>query len=381
MIVLGIETSCDETAIAVLKVEHRQGATCPRFQVLSNIISSQVSIHAQYGGVVPEVAARKHAENFMDILQTALKRANKKKEDIDILACTFAPGLITSLMVGVAAGKTLSFALKKPLVPVHHIKAHIYANFIERPIFLQREKNKSIAFKHLFPALCLVVSGGHTELILMRGFEHFTKIGQTLDDAAGEAFDKVAKLLQLSYPGGPSIAKLALKGDKTKYAFPRPMLNQDNLHFSFAGLKTSVLYLLRALKVTGRNLSNKMKADICASFQQAVVDCLVQKTLRAAEQYSVKTVMLGGGVAANLELRTQLKEGLKKKLPDIQFHKPPLEYCTDNAVMIATAGYYRYMTAANKSPRRQAGKKFLLTWKNLRAEPNLEIQETCPLFL
>ncbi|MFN3301668.1 MAG: tRNA (adenosine(37)-N6)-threonylcarbamoyltransferase complex transferase subunit TsaD, partial [Patescibacteria group bacterium] len=237
--ILGIETSCDETAASILKIEN-----C-KLKIITNIVSSQVKIHAQYGGIVPELAARKHAENIIPVLKSALNSKQKIKNYIDAIAVTNGPGLITSLLVGVEAAKTLAFLANKPLVPVNHLAGHIYANFI---------KNCKLKIENLFPAICLVVSGGHTELILMKDFEKFQKIGQTLDDAAGECFDKVAKILGLSYPGGPAIANCArqwkskIQNSKLKIELPRPMINSSDFNFSFSGLKTAVLYKVKDLK-------------------------------------------------------------------------------------------------------------------------------------
>jgi N6-L-threonylcarbamoyladenine synthase len=363
MIILGIETSCDETSVAI--IEAKRG----KFSVRSNIVSSQIETHAKYGGVVPEVAARKHAENFMGVFDLALEEAKVKEKEIDLLACVKGPGLITSLLVGLASARTIAWALGKPFIPVNHLKAHIYANFLLTPPLIR-----------FFPALCLVVSGGHTELVLMRGIERFKKIGETKDDAAGECFDKVAKMLGLPYPGGPKVAQLASMGNPQAHTFPRPMLTQDNFDFSFAGLKTSVLYFLRDLNMTGprrslcalRSLSEggekerKFMTDICASVQQAILDCLIGKTLRAVKAYHVKTVLLAGGVAANIALRQQLQERIRAEFPDVLFIKPLLSYCTDNAAMVAAAGYFQYVTSKKK-------RIFEKTWRTAKADPNFDI--------
>lgn len=301
MIILGIETSCDDTGIALVK------CSASHCQILSNIISSQIKIHAPYGGVVPNLAARAHLDNIQPCLEKALQEANSP--EIDLIAVTEKPGLIPSLLIGLNFAKALAYAWQKPIVKINHLHGHIYANWLV---------NQKIEF----PVLCLVVSGGHTQLILMKKHNQFKLLGETRDDAAGEAFDKVAKLLNLGYPGGPIISQKAKQGNPKQYAFPRPMLKTDNYDFSFSGLKTAVLYETKK--------QPPRVNDMAASFQQAVIDVLVKKTFRAAEEYKVKTVMLAGGVAANSELRKHFQ------------HVPSPELCTDNGAMIATAAYYRY---------------------------------------
>ncbi len=390
MKILGIETSCDETSLAIIEAENGI------FEVRTNIVSSQSKIHAKYGGVVPEVAARQHAENFMGVLDMALRKARVKEQDIDLIACVCGPGLVTSLLVGSAAAKTFAFVLKKPLVPVNHMKGHIYANFLTPPLGLSCKKWEQdpklfLLSKNspttrsmgrlgevLFPALCLVVSGGHTELVLMRGIERFKKIGETLDDAAGECFDKVAKMLDLPYPGGPQISQHSKAGNPHAYHFPRPMLDQENYNFSFAGLKTSVLYFLRDHKISTSPSLDELKskvlekggkkilADVCASVEQAIVDTLIGKSLRALKEYHVKTIMLAGGVAANQRLRQQMEQRLRDQFPEVVFMKPALQFCTDNAAMAAVAGYFQYLTSKNK-------KTFLRAWKSMKVDPNMDI--------
>lgn len=317
MIILGIETSCDETAVSVVE------GKAERVKALAHVVASQIKTHLKYGGVVPEVAAREHMVAMIPALHTALLQAKVRPENIDAIAVTSGPGLITSLRVGVQAAKTLSFAWRKPLLGVNHIEGHIMANW-----FLGKQIK--------MPALCLVVSGGHTELILMKKHGDYHLIGNTLDDAAGEAFDKVAKLMKIPYPGGPKIQKLAEQGNPAAFDFPRPMLNSANYNFSFSGLKTSVLYFVKK----NPQVIKKSVADLCASFQQAVVDVLVGKTIRAAKELRVKTVLLAGGVAANQPLRTTLEEKVRE-LKGVSFLTPPLWLCTDNASMIAAAGYFR----------------------------------------
>lgn len=342
MIILGIETSCDETAISLLDFQKNN-----RVKLLASAVSSQIKIHQKYGGVVPEVAARQHLVNILPTIDLALAKAKVEPTDISAIAVAAGPGLITSLMVGVETAKVLAYAWQKPVIGLNHIEGHIYANLLV---------NGKLA-KIKFPALCLVVSGGHTELIYMKTHGDYKLIGRTLDDAAGEAFDKVAKLLNVGYPGGPMIEKLAKKGNPEAFDFPRPMINYKNFDFSFSGLKTSVLYLVKKMP---QAISDEQRADLCASFQQAVVDVLTEKTVRAAKELKVKTVMLAGGVAANQKLRQTLEAKIKK-LGKITFLKPNIALCTDNAVMIALAGYFHAL------------KKDFTPWQKLKADPNWEL--------
>jgi len=332
--ILGIESSCDETAAAVLQCNR------DRFEILSNIVSSQINIHRPYGGVIPELAARNHLENILPVINQALSEAKIAPNKIDEIAVTTGPGLISSLLVGAQTAKTLAYSWNKPIVSINHLKAHIYANWLE---------SQPIAF----PAICLVVSGGHTELVLMKNKNSFKKIGQTLDDAAGEAFDKVAQLLNIGYPGGPIISKLAESGNPAAFDFPRPMIKSNNFNFSFSGLKTAVLYTRKKLP----KINKKIIADICASFQQAATEVLVVKTIRAGQKYRVKTIMLAGGVAANKELRNQLIKKTTEKLPKVKIKIPAIKYCTDNAVMIAAAGYF-----CKKTP-----------WEKIKVDPSLSL--------
>lgn len=319
MRVLGIETSCDETSVALL--ETRGGLA----SVTAHLTASQVLTHAQYGGVVPEVAARMHIEALPPIFAKLGLGAG----DVDGIAVTRGPGLVTSLRVGVDFARGLAYAWKKPLVGVNHIEGHIMANWIGGRVDAESP--------HRFPAIVLVVSGGHTEIILMKGFGRYERVGSTLDDAAGEAFDKVAKMLDLGYPGGPAVSKRALQGNPAAFALPRPLLNRPNFDFSFSGLKTAVLYLVEGKK----SWNDREIDDLCASFQEAVVETLVTKTARAAAKYRAKTVFLAGGVAANRLLRERLVAGVAKTAPDAKTVLPSLEYCTDNAAMIAMAGAFR----------------------------------------
>ncbi len=338
MIILGIESSCDETAVSVVK------ATNGKFEILSHIIASQIKTHQKYGGVVPEVAAREHVINMIPVLETALAKAKIKPKQVSNITVTKGPGLITSLRVGVQTAKILGYAWNKKIIGLNHMEGHIYANWFENPNIK-------------LPALCLVVSGGHTELVLVKKHNNYKLIGKTRDDAVGEAFDKVAKILGLGYPGGPAIQKIASTGDPNRFDFPRPMMGQNNYDFSFSGLKTSVLYLVK------KQFDNKKipVSDLAASFQQAAVDVLVKKTIKVAKKLKVKTVLLAGGVAANKPLQEQLGQAIIKKLPGIKYHYPPLDLCTDNATMIAIAGYHH------------AKQKDFADWKKLDADPNWEL--------
>ena len=336
MLILGIESSCDDTSVALLDCS-KQGHI-----VLSEKTISQIDIHKKYGGVVPEIAGRMHAEKIVPLIEAVLEEQPKP----DAIAVTAGPGLITGLLVGVEAARTLSYALDIPLIRTNHIEGHIYS------VELQ-EKNSPIQF----PALCLIVSGGHTELILMKNHGKYKLLGATRDDAAGECFDKAAKLLGLPYPGGPQISKLAETGNTKAIKFPRPMMTDENYLFSFAGLKTSALYWLRDNKLDNKITIN----DFCASFEQAIVDVLVSKTLKAAAQYTPKTIILAGGVSANKKLRQTLDEVVKNQFPDTNFMIPQLKYSMDNAAMIAVAGYYHAL------------KKDFTSWKKIQADPNWEL--------
>jgi N6-L-threonylcarbamoyladenine synthase len=319
--ILGIETSCDETAIAIV----REG----RF-VIAQRIASQADIHQKYGGVIPEIAARNHVTAMLPLLNETLAQAKMTKNDIDAIAVTVGPGLVTALMVGVDTAKSLAWAWNKPIIPVNHIKGHIYANQIQE---IAGESIKDAA-DFIFPSICLTVSGGHTEIVLVESHEKLTRIGHTVDDAAGEAFDKVANILNLGYPGGPLVSNMAEKGDVHAFAFPRPMSGRASYEMSFSGLKTAVKRLIETEHIT----TDKQIADVCASFEQAVVDVLVEKTMAAAKHHNVKRVMLSGGVAANKRLRTQLSKEARQA--GMAFTVPPIELCTDNAVMIAVAAWF-----------------------------------------
>jgi N6-L-threonylcarbamoyladenine synthase len=312
MLILGIETSCDETAAALVE----DGRV-----VLSNIIATQLDLLRKYGGVVPEIAARRHTELIGYVVKEALDRAGKTLDDVNAVAVTSKQGLIGCLLVGVAAAKSISYARQVPLVGVHHIEGHIYANRLSHP-------------ELPFPHVCLTVSGGHTLLLYVGEEGRYELLGTTLDDAAGEAFDKVAKFLGLDFPGGPVIDRLSKQGDRRAFRFPRPMLRARNFDFSFSGLKTAVINMFKEKVARGEALP---LADIAASFQEAVVDVLVAKTVRAAEERGVRAVSVTGGVSANSRLREVFREGAANKGLDVYF--PELSLCTDNAAMTAAAGY------------------------------------------
>jgi len=325
MIVLGIESSCDETAVALLQGNKSTS------RLLSSAMATQQAIHTKYGGVVPEVAARNHIAAIIPLVKKVLgSRAP------DCIAVTAGPGLITSLLVGVHTARTLAYIYRKPLVRVNHIEGHVYSNWLS-----------STGIR--FPALALIVSGGHTELILMKGHGMYKKVGATLDDAAGEAFDKAAKIMDMGYPGGPAIAQRAQYGDPKAIPLPMPMLHSHDFHFSFSGLKTAVLYCVRDKKKQ-KIYSDAMRDDICSSFQHSVVTILVKKTCAAAQRYKVKSVLLGGGVAANLALRESLTNAVATIPGKPLLAIAPLHYCTDNAAMIALAGYFRAKKKKFTSP-------------------------------
>lgn len=330
-LILGIETSCDETSAAVV----RDGT-----ELLSNVISSQMDVHKKFGGVVPEVASRRHVERITLIVQKALEEAKVSLDELSAVAVTQGPGLVGALLIGVAAAKALSFSLGIPLVPVHHIAGHIYANHLIKPLE--------------FPLVALVVSGGHTELIYMERHNHFIRLGKTRDDAAGEAFDKVARLMKLPYPGGPHIDRLAMEG-QPRYDLPRAWLESDSLDFSFSGLKSAVMNLVHNANQRNEEIHY---ADLAASFQEAVLDVLVEKAMRAVKQTGVKHLLLAGGVSANSGLRNRLQNRAGKENIDLRI--PPLSLCTDNAAMIAVAGTFQFLD----------GKRADLS---LNADPNLPL--------
>jgi N6-L-threonylcarbamoyladenine synthase len=325
MRILGLETSCDETSIAVLQLTN-QGLKLPGFTV-----ASQTTLHAPWGGVVPELAARRHTEDIIPLIDHTLKLAKTKPAQVDLIAVTAGPGLITSLQVGVETAKILAYAWHKPILGVNHIAGHLVSPFLSSGQWLVAKN------KNTWPAVAAVVSGGHTELYLMKSLTNWKLLGRTLDDAAGEAFDKVAKMLNLPYPGGPQVSKLAANGDQTAFALPRPMLKQAGYDFSFAGLKTAVLYALKKENYKPGTSGQELAANMCASFQQAVIDVLVEKIIRATQDYGARSVILAGGVSANKSLRQALSGQIKKLKPVRRLLLPDLKFTGDNAAMIALA--------------------------------------------
>jgi N6-L-threonylcarbamoyladenine synthase len=334
MIILGIETSCDETGIAIFDTENG---------LIADQLYSQIELHAQYGGVFPEIASRDHIKKTVPLIEQACDQAGITLQDLDGIAYTAGPGLIGALLVGSSVGCSLAWALDLPSIEVHHMEGHLLAPLLDDD-------------KPEFPFVCLLVSGGHSMLVDVKAMGDYTILGDTLDDAAGEAFDKTAKLLGLGYPGGKILSELALHGDKTRFKFPRPMLNRPGLDFSFSGLKTSVrMTWMKEIEKEGYNEAtdkDQLVKDIAASFQEAIVDTLVKKCQRAMKQTGYKTLVIAGGVSANSELRLQLKN-LDKKLR-IKSYFPALKYCTDNGAMIAFAGAMRLMKKQNKNNKIKA---------------------------
>jgi len=360
MIILGIETSCDDTCASIVRASG--SIKNPKFKILSNVVSSQVKIHRKYGGVMPAMAARAHAKNIVPVFKKAFNAAKIKPKEIDLISVTDHPGLMPALLVGVNAARALAWALKKPILGIDHMQGHAVAHLLV-PTNVPKSKTQIPNSKTIkFPAVGLLVSGGHTQIILMQDYNHMKLIGETLDDAAGEAFDKVARMLGLPFPGGPPVAAAAAAKRKTQSAkrkinitLPRPMMNSGDYNFSFSGLKTAVLYLTQDLhKKYGKRLPQEIRNEICAEFQQAVVDVLLSKTLRAAKKYNAKTVIIGGGVSANQELRRQLSERITYELPKTVLKIPTVGLALDNAAMIAAAGYFQWL----------GGKRG--TWKNVR---------------
>jgi len=435
LLILAIETSCDETAVAVVC---RQRSS---LKILSNQVSSQVKLHAKWGGVVPNLAAREHVKNLDLMLESALQEARILPADIDVISTTQGPGLIPALLVGVSYAKTLSYLWGKPLLGIHHIEGHIYANFvgisnfqfsiskqIQKTQISEEIKKDTLSIiencklkiensKAIFPALALVVSGGHTQLVLMKDHLQYEIIGQTVDDAVGEAFDKVARILGIGYPGGPAVAAWAAKhktwnmehaakfqnpnvkfpiksqaqisNDKKNISyeeakkltpkkftllrmrsgliFPRPMLNKQGFNFSFSGLKTAVLYETK--KHPKLLKDKKYLAEVCHEFQQACVDVLVAKTIRATEKYQPKTILLAGGVSANSELRQQLGEAINQNLSHTSYYVPELSLTGDNAAMIGAAGAFRWQKMTDKQKKSASD-----SWKKLQPDANLKMK-------
>lgn len=335
VVVLAIESSCDETAAAVVK-----NGRC----VLSNVISSQIDLHTLYGGVVPEIASRKHIEKINQVIEEALKEADMELTDMDAIAVTYGPGLVGALLVGVSAAKAISFATDIPLIGVHHIEGHISANYIEN---LDLEP----------PFVCLVVSGGHSHLVVVKDYGEYEIIGRTRDDAAGEAFDKVARAIGLGYPGGPKIDKLSKEGNPEAIHFPRAKVGENEYDFSFSGLKSAVLNYINGAQMKGEEIC---QADIAASFQKAVIDVLVDHAMTAVAEYGLNKFAIAGGVASNSSLRAAMKEACEKR--GIEFYHPSPVFCTDNAAMIGVAGYYEFQ-------------KGVRSGYDLNAVPNLKLGE------
>lgn len=333
--ILAIESSCDETAAAVV-VDGRK--------VKSNIIYSQIELHKLYGGVVPEIASRKHVEKINQVIQSAIDEANVTWDDIDAIAVTYGPGLVGALLVGVSAAKALAYAKKKPLVGVHHIEGHIAANYIENA---ELEP----------PFMCMVASGGHSHLVYVKDYNRFEIVGRTRDDAAGEAFDKVARAIGLGYPGGPKIDKLAQEGNPKAIDFPRAFMENTPYDFSFSGLKSAVLNYLNSCEMKNIEIN---RADVAASFQQAVVDVLTDNSVRAAKAYGCDRLTLAGGVASNSSLRDSMRQACEEN--GLKFYHPSPIFCTDNAAMIGVAGYYEFINGTRHG-------------LDLNAVPNLKIGE------
>lgn len=347
MLILGIETSCDETGVAVVE----DGT-----KILSNIVVSSLPLHAKTGGIIPEIAARQQIRYVIPVIQKALIEVGSEK--IDAIAVTIGPGLIGSLLVGIETAKTLSYVWNKPIIPVNHLIGHIYANFIRENPKSETRNPKLDAIRYTlyadieFPALVLIVSGGHTDLVLMKNHDKLNWLGGTRDDAAGEAFDKIARLLGLPYPGGPSIEKASEGGDASRFTFPRPMIDSNDFDFSFSGLKTAVLREIKTIE----QLNNQTIVDISASVQQAIVDVLVTKTLKTAQKYKIKSILLSGGVAANQKLRDKLRLDARRYGLDAAIFVPQKSLCTDNAAMIASAAYFDYKP---------------VPWQKITANPDL----------
>ena len=333
--ILAIESSCDETAAAVVKNGR---------QVLSNVISSQIALHTLYGGVVPEIASRKHIEKINQVIEAALKEADMTLDQMTAIAVTYGPGLVGALLVGVAEAKAIAYAAKKPLVGVHHIEGHVSANFIEHPDLEP-------------PFVCLIVSGGHTHLVVVKDYGEFEILGRTRDDAAGEAFDKVARAVGLGYPGGPKVDKAAKEGNRNAVVFPRAKVEGAPYDFSFSGLKSAVLNHINHARMMGEEIN---VPDLMASFQYAVVDVLTSHAVEAAKNLGYDKVAIAGGVASNSALRAEMKEACEKA--GLKFYYPSPIFCTDNAAMIGVAGYYEYINGTRNG------------W-DLNAVPNLKLGE------
>ena len=335
MKILAIESSCDETAAAVIEDGRK---------ILSSVVDTQIATHALYGGVVPEIASRRHMEAVVRVTEQALKDAEMDKHDVDAVAATCAPGLIGALLVGANFGKSLAFAMNKPFIPVHHIRGHIAATYLAYPELKP-------------PFLTLIASGGHSEIVMVKSYTEFEILGGTRDDAAGEAFDKVARVLGVGYPGGPKIDKISKEGNPEAITFPRAKVGDSEYDFSFSGLKSSVLNYLNSCQMKGEEIN---RADVAASFQKAVTDVLVQNAMHGVKAYGLNKLAIAGGVASNSALRAAMKEACEKN--GVEFYYPSPIFCTDNAAMIGVAGYYEYMAGVRSG-------------LDLNAVPNLKLGE------
>lgn len=331
MKILTIETSCDETAAAIVSKNPKENYA----KVLSNVVTSSLLYHSKTGGIIPDIAAREQLKFIIPVIEKAINDAKVAIKDIDAIAVTKGPGLIGSLLIGVETAKTLAYLWNKPIIPVNHLLGHIYANFIKTPKLDARRLTLNTI---QFPALALLVSGGHTDLVVIKSHKNFKWLGGTRDDAAGEAFDKIGRLLKLPYPGGPAIEKVSERGIAGRFTFPRPMIGSKDFDFSFSGLKAAVM---REVKKT-KNMDEKTKADIAASVQKSIIEVLVRKTMKATKKYNVKSILLGGGVAANQQLRSELKCKMANDKCKIDFFAPQKSLCTDNAAMIGAYAAFNY---------------------------------------
>ncbi len=356
MTILGIETSCDETAAAIIEGEKDS----KKVRLLSNTVASSLFLHAATGGIIPEVAAREQVKYIIPVIEKTLRGA--AINDIDAIAVTIGPGLIGSLLIGVETAKTLAYVFNKPIIPVNHLIGHIYANWLVADGALHMNKNLRATSYPLranieFPAVALIVSGGHTDLVLITGHRKIKWLGGTRDDAAGEAFDKIGRLLNLPYPGGPAIEKMAGLGNTNRFNLPKPLIDSDDFDFSFSGLKTAAFREILKLKEKNNDkLTQTDIQDVCACLQKAIIDILISKTLKAAEKYKAKSILLGGGVAANQALREELKSSIVNRQSSIKLFVPTKSLCTDNAAMIATAAFFNYKE---------------VMWQKLTANPEL----------
>ncbi len=352
MIILGIETSCDETSASIIE------GLANKVFLKSNIVSSSMETHIKTGGIIPENAAREQIKFIIPVIQDSLEKANTKLDDIDYLAVTYGPGLIGSLLVGVETVKTIAYVLNKPIIPVNHMLGHVYANFVTEDSKIKTKNpklgsnNQEPGTNIQFPAIALVVSGGHTDLLLFKNHGEYKLLGGTRDDAAGEAFDKIGRLLNLAYPGGPEIEKAAKSGNPKRFRFPRPLIGSTDFDFSFSGLKTAVLRETQKIK----SLDKQTTSDIALAAQDAIIDVLIKKTLKAAQKYDARSILISGGVAANQKLRDKLILNAKSQKLKAEIFVPQKSLCTDNAAMIATAAYF------NQKPK---------SWNEVSVNPEL----------